>query len=122
MEATKKLISPTVHGAIDYSSVGLLLLAPRLLGLRGRARTLSYFFGAAYLLVSALTDYKLALKRLIPFRAHGLIEISSAPLLVALPLLLGAWKQPQARNFFLALAGAVTAVYALTDWDADTDE
>ncbi len=121
METTKKPISPNVHGAIDYSSVGLMLLAPSLLGLKGRARTLSYFFGATYAVVSALTDYKLALKRLIPFRAHGLVEISSAPLLVALPLVLGAFKQKSARNFFLGMAATVVTVYSLTDWDADTD-
>lgn len=119
---SKKPISPTAHGAIDYSSVGLMLAAPKLLGLKGRAGTLSVFFGLTYAVVSALTDYKLAIKRLIPFRAHGLIEISSAPLLVAVPLLLGAWKQKGARNYFLALAATVATVYSLTDWDADTDE
>lgn len=119
---SKKPISPNVHGAIDYSSVGLMLAAPKLLGLTGRASSLSLFFGATYAVVSALTDYKLAIKRIIPFRAHGLIEISSVPLLVALPLLLGAWKQAKARNFFLVLAATVVSVYSLTDWDADTDE
>lgn len=118
----KKPISPTAHGAIDYSSVGLMLAAPSVLGLKGSARNLSYFFGATYAVVSALTDYKLAIKRLIPFRAHGLIEISSAPLLIALPLIFGAFKQPKGRGFFLTLAATVAAVYSLTDWDADTDE
>lgn len=118
----KKPISPTAHGAIDYSSVGLMLLAPKMLGLKGSAKTLSHLFGLTYLVVSALTDYKLAIKRLIPFRAHGLIEISSAPLLVVVPLLFGAWKQKKGRNFFLILAATVATVYSLTDWDADTDE
>jgi len=118
----KKPISPTAHGAIDYSAVGLMLLGPTLLGLKGRARTLSHLFGATYAVVSALTDYKLAIKRLIPFRAHGLIEISSVPVLLALPLVLGAWKQPRARGFFVVLAATVATVYSLTDWDADTDE
>lgn len=119
---SKKPISPNAHGALDYSSVGLMLAAPRLLGLKGRASTLSLFFGLTYAVVSALTDYKLALKRVIPFRVHGLIEISSVPMILALPLMLGAWKQAKARNFFLALAATVVTVYSLTDWDADTDE
>lgn len=118
---SKKPISPTAHGALDYSSVGLMLAAPKLLGLKGAARTLSYLFGATYAVVSALTDYKPAIKRVIPFRVHGLIEICSVPALLALPLMLGAWKQAKARNFFLALSATVVTVYSLTDWDADTD-
>ena len=116
-----KPISPTAHGAIDYSSVGLMLLGPSLLGLKGAARGLSLFYGATYAVVSALTDYKLGVKRLIPFRAHGLTEISSAPLLLLLPWALGAFKQPKARTFFGMLLATVVTVYALTDWDADTD-
>jgi hypothetical protein len=39
----------------------------------------------------------LALKRLVPFRTHGTIGLSSGPLLVALPWLTGALKDPKAR-------------------------
>jgi hypothetical protein len=118
----KKPISPTAHGIIDYGSVGLMLVAPSLLGLKGAARRLSYLFGLSYAVISALTDYKLALRRAIPFRAHGVIEIASAPMLVLLPFLFRAFRNKGARNYYLALAATVATVYTLTDWDADTDD
>jgi hypothetical protein len=59
-----------------------------------------------------------ALKRLLPFRTHGTLELSSGPLFVALPWLTGALKDPRARNYFLAVGGVLVAVYNLTDWAA----
>jgi hypothetical protein len=44
-----------------------------------------------------LTDQPLDLKRLVPFRTHGAIELSSGPLFVALPWLTDALKDPKAR-------------------------
>lgn len=94
------------------------MAAPSLLGLRGPARALSYLFGAAQGGLNALTDQPLALKRLVPFRTHGTIELLSGPLYVALPLLTGAARDPRARNYFLALGVVLVTVYNLTDWEA----
>jgi hypothetical protein len=47
--------------------------------------------------INALTDQPLALKRIVPFRTHGTIELLSGPLLVALPWLTGVLKDPKAR-------------------------
>jgi hypothetical protein len=38
--------------------------------------------------------------------------------MVGLPLLPGAMRDGRARTFFLAVAAALAAVYALTDWHA----
>jgi hypothetical protein len=64
----------------------------------------------------------LALKRLVPFRTHGTIELSSGPLFVALPWLTGALEDPKARAYFLALGALLVTVYNLTDRDADPNE
>ena len=114
----KKPISPKTHAAIDYGFLGLMLAGPSLLGLSGSAKTLAYAFGGVDGGLTALTDQPLALKRLLPFRTHGTIELASVPAIVALPLLTGALKQPKARAFFGAAAGMVLAVYTLTDWNA----
>jgi hypothetical protein len=47
--------------------------------------------------INVLTDQPLDLKRLVPFRTHGAIELSSGPLFVALPWLTDALKDPKAR-------------------------
>ncbi|AFZ68462.1 hypothetical protein Deipe_3012 [Deinococcus peraridilitoris DSM 19664] len=120
-EGMSKPITPRTHGMIDYGSVALMLAAPSVLGLTGAARTLSYAFGGSYLLLSAFTDDPLGLKRALPFRTHGKLELASAPALLALPWLTGALKDPKARMYFLGLLGTVATVYSLTDWEADPD-
>lgn len=117
----KKPISPRAHGAIDYGFLAANLLAPSILGLKGSARTLSYLFGGTQGALNALTDHPLALKRLVPFRTHGTVELSSGPLFVLLPWLTGALQVPRARNYFLALGAVLVTVYNLTDWDADPE-
>lgn len=111
-----KPISPRTHGLIDYASVGLMLAAPSLLGLKGPARLLSYAFAGSYLGVSLLTDDPLGLRKLIPFPTHGKIELATAPALVALPALAGGFKETNEKAYFLGLLGTVATVYALTDW------
>lgn len=83
----KKPISPEAHGAIDYGFLAMNLSAPTLFGLTGAARTLPYLFGGVQGILNALTDQPLAVKRLVPFRTHGTIELASGPLFVALPWL-----------------------------------
>ena len=91
------------------------LIAPLLLGLKGSARTLSYLFGAVQGSLNAVTDQPLALRRLVPFRTHGTVELASLPLFVLLPWLTGASKDAKARRRFLALGVVLVTVYNLTD-------
>ena len=118
-------IKSGAHGAIDYGLLGLNLSAPSLLGLNGAARALAYLFGGAQGGLNAVTDQPLALRRIVPFRTHGTIELSSGPLFVALPLALpwltGALKEPEARTYFLILGAVLVAVYGLTEREAQPD-
>ena len=114
-----KPIKPGAHGAIDHGFLALNLSAPSLLGLKGTARTLAYLFGAIQGGLNALTDQPLALRRIVPFKTHGTIELSGGPLFLALPWLTGALKASKARAYFLALGAVLVTVYSLTDWDAE---
>lgn len=116
-----KPIKRRAHGAADYAFLAANLAAPSLFGLKGPASALSYLFGGVQGGLNALTDQPLALKRLIPFRAHGTAELLSIPLFVTLPWLTGALEEPRSRNYFLALTAALVTVYNLTDWDASPE-
>ena len=63
-----------------------------------------------------------AVKRALPFKAHGALDAMMAPLIPALPWLLGFARDRRARNFFLALAAVTVVVTALTDWDSSRSE
>ncbi|MDQ4099380.1 MAG: hypothetical protein M3121_02630 [Chloroflexota bacterium] len=116
--SSNKPITPATHGLIDYGLLGLMLSAPSLLGLKGSAKTLPYLFGGIEGALNAVTNHPFALKRLVPFRTHGQIELSSMPLMIALPAVTGAFSQPKARAFFLGTVAMLATVYVLTDWDA----
>jgi len=106
---------------IDYGSVAMMLAAPSVLGLNGTARKLSYAFAGGYLLLSALTDDPLGVKKVVPFPTHGKIELASAPAVLGLPLLMGAMRDTKSRAYFMGLLGTVLAAYTLTDWQANPE-
>ncbi|HEX5726598.1 MAG TPA: hypothetical protein VFX98_14075 [Longimicrobiaceae bacterium] len=116
----RKPISPDLHGVIDYSSVLLTAAAPKLFGLSDRAAKTCAALAGGYLALSALTDYDLSVRRLVPFPVHGAIEGVEAMALPFLPRLLGFGRDRNARIFLCALAamGLLTAV--LTDWKGNT--
>lgn len=112
----KKPISPTMHGAIDYSTIAATAVAPRLLGFPERAASAAYMLAGGYLALSALTDYPPAVKRTIPLQAHGMTDVMLGLAIPALPWVLGFEHNRKARNFFLGLTALTMVVTALTDW------
>ncbi len=113
-----RLISPRVHGFIDYAVAVLLFLAPTLFGFENQtATTLSYVFGVAHTAVSLLTKYPLGVVKAIPFRIHGYIELTAAFVLLASPSIFGFTVDTAARNFFMISAIALLGVIALTRYD-----
>ena len=83
----KRVIPTKVHGALDYATGSVLAVAPELLGLDGaRASTLPpRLAGVATTALSALTDYELGVRKIVPMRVHLLLDgvlglgLASAP-------------------------------------------
>jgi hypothetical protein len=113
-----KPVSPRMHGVLDYATAAATAVLSRVLGFSRPAALTAQTWAAGYGAISALTDYPLALKRAVPFRAHGAMDAIMAPLIPALPWLLGFARDRRARNFFLGLAVITVVVTALTDWRA----
>jgi hypothetical protein len=111
-----KIISPTVHGVIDYMSVILVAMAPNVLNLPPAAANLAYFLAGSYLVVTLLTRMPLGLVRVLPFKVHGIIEFLSGLLIIASPWLFGFADNERARMFFIGLGIFVFIVFMLTDW------
>jgi len=113
----QKPISPTMHGALDYSTIAATAAAPRLLDFPPKAAMAAYGLAGGYLLLSALTDYPPALKRAVPLRAHGMADAVMGLAIPAIPWMLGFARDRKARNFFLGLTAVTAVVTALTDWN-----
>ena len=96
-----RVISPTLHGVADYTAGLGLVVAPFLLGL-GDSSSVAVWFsvitGLAVFAASLLTDYKLSLRRVIPFQGHLAIDLLVATTFMIVP-------------FVFALSGVDAAYY-----------
>ena len=109
-------ISPRAHGVLDYATVAATAAAPRLLGFPKSATRVCDALAGSYLGLSLFTDYPLAAKRAVPFKAHGAAEAVIGAALPAVPWALGFSEHRAARNFFFGLTALTFVVAALTDW------
>ncbi len=113
-----KILSPKVHGMLDYVVVLLFLAAPKLIGLQGASALLSYALAGVHFLVTVLTDFPMGLVKLIPLKVHGWIELAVAPTLIAVPWVLGFAQVPAARWFYVADGVVIFLTWLITDYGA----
>jgi hypothetical protein len=111
-----KPISPAAHGALDYATAAGAALAPALMKFPTRAAALAYGIAGTTLGLAAFTDFRPALKRAVPLKAHGITDGVVGMVLPALPWVLGFARHRKARNFFLGLTVLMTVATVLTDW------
>jgi hypothetical protein len=69
-----KIITPHIHGYLDYVTVVVFLLAPTLLGLTGIPAMLAYALAGIHLAMTLVTDFPLGVVKLIPFTIQGWID------------------------------------------------
>jgi hypothetical protein len=75
-------IPTRTHGAADYATAAAFITIPRLLGGKdARATRTLRLAGAGTLLTSALTDYELGVRRLLPMPVHLMIDAATGSLL-----------------------------------------
>lgn len=117
-----KPITPTMHAAIDYGFLALLLSAPRLFSLYGAARTLCFAFAGAAAVIIAFSNHRLAIKPLMPMRVHGYLDAPFVPAILLLPWLTGALAQPNARIFFTTFFVLTLFNYLLTDYRVEEEQ
>ncbi len=111
-----KLISPKVHGYLDYVVVLVFLAAPALLHLSMLPAVISYSLAGIHLLLTLLTDFPLGVLKIVPLKWHGIIELVVGPVLVALPFILGFGSEPAAQYFYVVNGAVIFIVWSLTDY------
>ena len=113
-----KILTPTIHGVLDYGLALLFLLLPGVLDFPPPAAAASYVIGVVYIVASLVTRYPLGLLKLLPFPVHGVIETIMALAWIALPWLMGFAEHAASRNFFVIAGVALLGVVALTNYRA----
>jgi hypothetical protein len=111
-----KIISPRVHGYLDYVTVVVFLLAPMVIGLTGIPAMLAYALAGVHLVMTLATDFSLSIVKLIPLAIHGWVERVVGPLLVLLSFIPGFAINTPARIFYLLIGIIIILVGLLTDY------
>jgi hypothetical protein len=110
-----KIISDKVHGALDYLTVAIFALAPAVLGLTGFSALASYSLAAIHFALTLFTNMPLGVVKIIPMRAHALVEMIVGPVLfvaaLAVPNIFGS-----GRIFFMLMGVVVLAVWLLSNY------
>lgn len=116
-----KILSPIVHGILDYLTVAFFALAPTIFAFTGTYATVCYVLAAGYLLITLLTAFPMGALKVIPFPVHGRLELVSGVVFLASPWLFGfADDSLTARNLFMAAGVVFLFVWFITDWHAET--
>ena len=110
-----KLISPKLHGIIDYLVVAFLLASPLIFGFDGVLAIFTYALGAVHLLLTVATDFPAGLIKLIPLSVHGSIELIVGAVLITLAFTLFK-DENNGRLFYIAFGTAVLLVWLATDY------
>lgn len=117
--AVPKVISPAVHGIIDYChaafffTVGVVCARSH-----NKAAAKAAFTTSGFILVqSLLTDYRFGAKPVFSFETHGKMDTVFASSSWMLPLLYG-FKDTPAAKIFEGNSLAEASVVALTDWNS----
>jgi hypothetical protein len=113
-----QVISPEMHGVLDYVTAGTLLAAPKLFRfdkLRGPAVRVPRIFGSMILGQAAMTDYRLGLLKVLPFNMHLALDYALGPFLALSPFIFGfsqrrrrAWLPHLLTGAFILLTTAMT--------------
>lgn len=112
-----RIIPQDVHSVADYASgatvgVGLLSADPR-------AKAASGVLAASILMVSATTDYRLSLAKILPIETHEVLDHLWGISAIAAPFVLGYWRTSPKVAFAHMVSGLSTIVTSLmTDYRA----
>ena len=115
----RKVISPTVHGIIDYCHAAFFFtVGVRCARSHNKAASRAAFATSGFILVqSLLTDYRFGAKPVFSFETHGRMDAVFASSSWLVPLLCG-FRDTAAGKIFEANSLAEASVVAMTDWSS----
>lgn len=109
-----KILSPKIHGYLDFLTVIIFAAAPTVFGFDGLPATISYVLAVVHLLLTLATAFPMGVVKIVPLPVHGAIELIVAIVLVVLPFVLG--FTDAARNFFVGIGIVIFIVWLISDY------
>lgn len=109
-----KPIGPRLHGVLDYLAVLLLFAAGPLVGFDGIASQITSTLAGVVLVYSAATAYPYSIIKMIPLRAHLVIDALVGSLMIASPWAFRFSDIAPACYFFVGYGVSALIVVALS--------
>lgn len=116
-----KPISPKVHGIIDYAMGGALAILPSAMGLNSAAVKTYGGLAANFLIVDALTDTPVGIKKVMSCGAHKKADLATLGTLAMMTFAKPFREDRKALAFHLGLLALTATQYILTDYDKDSN-
>jgi hypothetical protein len=115
-----KLISPKLHGIIDYALIIFLYASPTLFAMPKDISTDTYLLATAQLILTIITDYSFGIFRVVPLKTHRIIElvVTAGLIISAFTILL---YDERAKPYYAALGIFWFIVAVFTDHDKKRD-
>ena len=116
-----RIITPRVHGLLDYMSAIVLILAPSVLEFNEvspYAYWLSVIAGVILILYSLMTDYDFSIGILIPLKTHLVIDFSAGVLFILWPFIFDFTGLVLA--YYLVMGFGILLVVGLTQSDEES--
>lgn len=110
------IISPRLHGYVDYLSVIIFLVAPAVLGLAGTAALISYVLAAVHLAMTLATRFPLGVVSLVPLPLHGWVERIVGPVLIVLSFVPAVAATATEQWFYLVMGVGILAVGLVSNY------
>lgn len=111
-----RLIPQDIHSVADYAD-GVATGAGALMTKDPAARIASIALAATVTGVSAITDYRLGVAKIVPIEAHEVADYAWGLAAIAAPFVLGYWKRAPHVALVHVVAGAGTILASLfTDY------
>lgn len=110
-----KIIDENFHAVLDYVVVAFLLISPSLFQFTEAVSTFTYVLGGIHLVLTLTTNFKGGVLKVIPLKAHGMIELVLSIILIIVPWLLSFTNQTD-RYFYSAFGLVVFLTWLLTDY------
>lgn len=100
------MLSPKIHGWLDYFVVLDFIVSPWIFSLSETAAAICYLLAAVHLLMTLITAFPLSAVNWIPFKMHGHVELA-----VSIVLIIGPWVLADlfthTDQLFFTICGAV---------------
>ena len=103
---TRGLLSPQMHGVLDYPLAVVLIAGPLVLSFDDRTATvIALVFGAAAAVLAVATAWSTGIVHVIPPLLHGYIDVVVTLAMIVLPFAVGFSSHTATLVFYLVVGG-----------------